>query len=357
MTADGGSDQIPAPVPITEIGLVGLGRMGANLARRWRRSDIVSVAYDRDADAVASLSAEGAIRPTSDLRQLVASLARPRAVWIMVPAEFVDDVIDELAGHLEPGDVVIDGGNSHFVRSRDRADRLSAGGIAYVDVGTSGGVWGLERGYCLMVGGPEETVQRLEPVFVALAPGVAAATRTPGRDAEPSASERGWLHCGPTGAGHFVKMVHNGIEYAMMAAYAEGFSLMARAGIGLDPDAAQRELAPEVDPARYSYQLDLGEIAEVWRRGSVVESWLLDLTAQALLGDPELSAFDGRVGDSGEGRWAMQAGIETGTPLPTFADALFDRFSSRGNADITRRLLSAMRAGFGGHLEPPGGER
>jgi 6-phosphogluconate dehydrogenase len=310
--------------------MIGLGRMGANMSRRLMSRGHSIVAYDHNAAAARELATEGATAAES-LPALAALLAPPRAVWLMIPADFVDRSIDDLASHLGAGDIIIDGGNSNFQQDPRRAERLADRGIEYVDVGTSGGVWGVDRGYCLMIGGQAHTVAHLDPIFSALAPGVEAAPRRAGHTGEPSAAERGYLHCGPHGAGHFVKMVHNAIEYGMMAAYAEGFNVL--------------QHAP-------NYSMDLTNIAEVWRRGSVVGSWLLDLTAAALDADPTLEAFAGRVGDSGEGRWTAHTAIDAAVPVPVLAAALFARFSSRGEDDFANRLLSAMRAQFGGHQEP-----
>ena len=314
-----------------QLGMIGLGRMGANMSRRLARAGHTVVAYDRNADAVRDITTDG-ITGVNHLDALAAALAAPRAVWLMVPAGVVDEAIDSLTPHLTPGDIIIDGGNTHYQEDARRAERLAARGIEFVDVGTSGGVWGLDRGYCLMIGGRRETVEHLEPIFRDLAPGVEVAPR---RDASRDSlmpAERGFFHCGPHGAGHFVKMVHNGIEYGLMAAYAEGFNLLQQHG---------------------QYSFDLPNIAELWRRGSVIGSWLLDLTAAALEEDPALQHFAGRVGDSGEGRWATHAAIDAAVPMPVLAAALFSRFSSRGEEDFANRLLSAMRAQFGGHREPP----
>lgn len=333
--------------------MVGLGRMGANLVRRLMRAGHACVAFDRDPEAVAALAAEGAT-PAASLAELAGKLAPPRAVWLMVPAGAVDPVLDELAPHLGAGDVVVDGGNSHHLDDRARAERLAARGVAFVDVGTSGGMHGLERGYCLMVGGDDAAVARLAPVFEALAPGVGAAPRTPGRTGPPRPEERGWLHCGPVGAGHFVKMVHNGIEYGIMAAYAEGLAILRAANVGKRAHAVDAETTPLRDPEHYQYDLDLADIAELWRRGSVISSWLLDLTATALLDDPALGKFAGRVSDSGEGRWTIKAAIDEAVPAPVLSAALYARFSSRGEADFQNRVLSALRYQFGGHVEKPG---
>jgi 6-phosphogluconate dehydrogenase len=331
------------------IGMVGLGRMGANLTRRLLRHGHEVVAHDVDAAAVARLEAEGAIGAAT-LGALVDRLAPPRAVWLMVPAALVGDIVERLAELLEPGDTIIDGGNSFYRDDLARAAALAPRGIHYVDVGTSGGVHGLERGFCLMIGGEPEVVSRLDPIFRALAPGRDAAARTPGRErAGASTAEEGYLHCGPVGAGHFVKMVHNGIEYGLMAAYAEGLNVLRHANAGSHPPAADAETAPLREPEAYRYDLDVAEIAELWRRGSVIASWLLDLTAAELLRDPNLEGFSGRVADSGEGRWTVQAAVEEGIPVHVLSAALFDRFASRGGADFANRVLAAMRRGFGGH--------
>jgi 6-phosphogluconate dehydrogenase len=337
------------------IGMIGLGRMGGNMVRRLLRSGHECVVFDPDPAAVAALVAEGATGAAS-AAELVAALPAPRAVWLMVPAGIVDRVLDEVAAHLEADDLVVDGGNTHYIDDLRRARDLGARDIHYVDCGVSGGVWGLDNGYGLMAGGDDTAIARLEPVLRALAPGVAAAPRTAGRTGEPAPEEEGWLHCGPVGAGHFVKMVHNGIEYGLMAAYAEGMNLLAHANTGaLDHD-VDAETAPLREPEHYRYDLDLPKIAEVWRRGTVVRSWLLDLTAAALLQDGELSGFQGRVSDSGEGRWAALAAIETATPTPVLTAALQQRFTSREEDELAVRLLSAMRAQFGGHHEKPGGD-
>ncbi len=335
-----------------QIGMIGLGRMGANMVLRLLRAGHQCVVFDRNTEAVAALVKEGALGAAS-VAEFASLLEAPRAAWIMVPAGVVDAVIDDLLPHLAPGDTIIDGGNSFYQDDIRHAQRLKPAGIHFVDVGTSGGVWGLERGYCLMIGGEPEPVARLDGVFAALAPGAGEAERTAGRSGHHSPSEQGYLHCGPNGAGHFVKMVHNGVEYALMAAYAEGFNILKHAGVGRQDHAIDAETAPLRHPEHYQYDLDLPEIAEVWRRGSVVASWLLDLTATALHQDPALSNFGGRVSDSGEGRWTCMAAIETGAPAPLLTTALYERFSSRGEADFGNQILSAMRYQFGGHHEKP----
>ena len=334
-----------------QIGMIGLGRMGANMVRRWLRGGHECVVHDVSPDAVRALAGDGAVGGTS-LRDLVTRLVRPRVVWLMVPAAVVDDTLEELVPSLTAGDVVVDGGNSYYRDDVDRAKRLATHGLHYVDCGTSGGVWGLERGYCLMIGGESDVVSRLDPLFSALAPGAASAPRTPGRDGRGTA-EAGYLHCGPNGAGHFVKMVHNGIEYGLMAAYAEGLSILRHANVGKQRRAADAETTPLRDPQYYQYDLNLADIAEVWRRGSVIASWLLDLTASALAEDAALTKFVGRVSDSGEGRWTIKAAIDEGVPVPILATALYQRFTSRGEAAFQDKLVSAMRFGFGGHLEKP----
>ena len=337
-----------------QLGMVGLGRMGANLTRRLMRHGHEVVVYDVSADAVALLEGEGAT-PSSSLEELVSALAAPRAVWIMVPAAFAGPTADALAELLEHGDTVIDGGNSYYRDDIERAERYAVNGVHYAAVGTSGGVFGLERGFCLMIGGEPEIVARLDPIFEALAPGVDAAPRTPGRGTGASTTaEAGYLHCGPAGAGHFVKMVHNGIEYGLMAAYAEGINILKHANAGAGQRETDAETAPLRDPGFYRYDLDLAEVAEVWRRGSVISSWLLDLTAAALRADPGLEDFSGRVSDSGEGRWTVQAAVEEGVPAHVLTAALFERFASRGEADFADRVLSAMRREFGGHAEKRG---
>jgi 6-phosphogluconate dehydrogenase len=333
-----------------QIGMIGLGRMGANMVKRLLGGGHQCVVHDLSQEAVQKLVDEGAVGAAS-LGELVEQLEPPRAVWLMVPAAVVDATLDDLATHLEPGDVVIDGGNSYYRDDIERAKRLAERSLHYVDCGTSGGVWGLERGYCLMIGGEAEVVERLDPVFATLAPGAGSLEPTPGRQEGAGTAEQGYLHCGPSGAGHFVKMVHNGIEYGMMAAYAEGLNILRHANIGKDDQAADAETTPLRDPEAYRYDFDLADVTEVWRRGSVIASWLLDLTAAAFAGDPDLDRFAGRVSDSGEGRWTLAAAIDEAVPAPALATALFARFSSRGEADFQNRVLSAMRYGFGGHLE------
>ena len=339
-----------------QLGMIGLGRMGANMTRRLIRAGHEVVVFDLDTDAVHAAEADGAIAASS-IEDLAAKLTPPRAVWLMLPVAIVDRVLAGLTPHLAANDVVIDGGNSWYHDDLRRAKELAASGIQYLDVGVSGGVWGLERGFCLMIGGPEQAAELLDPIFAALAPGVAGAPRTPGRTGDPTPEEDGYLHCGPSGAGHFVKMVHNGIEYGLMAAYAEGLNILQHANAGATERAADAETTPLRDPDLYRYELDLPAITEVWRRGSVVQSWLLDLTAQALRQSPDLSDYAGRVSDSGEGRWTLMAAIDESVPAPVLSAALFERFSSRGEADYANRVLSAMRRGFGGHLEKGEGEK
>ncbi|HTG26606.1 MAG TPA: decarboxylating 6-phosphogluconate dehydrogenase [Methylomirabilota bacterium] len=333
-----------------QLGMIGLGRMGANMARRLIRGGQQCVVFNRSPEPVKELVKEKAIGATS-LADLVRKLDKPRAVWLMVPAAVVDQFIADLSPLLEAGDVLIDGGNSYYVDDIRRAKELQPKGIHYVDVGTSGGIWGLERGYCMMIGGESDVVQHLDPVFATLAPGVGDIPRTPGREKLVDTAEQGYLHCGPNGAGHFVKMVHNGIEYGIMAAYAEGLGVLKSANVGREQGQADAETTPLRDPEHYQYNLNLADVAEVWRRGSVIASWLLDLTASALIADPQLTKFAGRVSDSGEGRWTIKAAIDEGVPVPVLTTALYERFASRGEADYQDRLLSAMRFGFGGHLE------
>jgi 6-phosphogluconate dehydrogenase len=336
-----------------QIGMIGLGRMGANMVTRLLRGGHDCVVFDPQPEAVTRLVALGATGAVS-LPQFVEQLKPPRVVWLMVPAAAVDTLLDQLSPLLQSGDFVVDGGNSHYHDDLRRATSLAVLDIAHLDVGTSGGVAGQARGYCLMVGGDQAAVQHLAPVFAALAPGAGSAEKAPGRDAGHSTAEQGWLHCGPHGAGHFVKMVHNGIEYGLMAAYAEGLNLLRNADIGLRQAVIDAETTPLRQPAHYAYQFDLPEITEVWRRGSVIGSWLLDLTAAALVADPTLAAYEGRVSDSGEGRWALQAAIDEGIPVPVLSAALYARFESRGAGDFANRVLSAMRHEFGGHAEKPG---
>jgi 6-phosphogluconate dehydrogenase len=338
-----------------QLGMIGLGRMGANLVRRLLRDGHECVVFDVNAESVDRLAAEGAVGASS-LEELVAGLTPPRAVWVMVPAGVAGRAVAEVAERMQPDDVVIDGGNSYYRDDVHRAETLAKRGVHYLDVGTSGGVFGLDRGFCLMIGGEAEVVRRLEPIFRSLAPGVEAATRTPGRGGEPAAEELGYLHCGPAGAGHFVKMVHNGIEYGIMAAYAEGLNILRKANVGKRDEAASAETAPLRDPEFYRYDIDTAAVAEVWRRGSVIGSWLLDLTAHALLQDPDVAGFSGHVSDSGEGRWTVAAAVETGVPAHVLTTALYERFTSRGQADFAEKLLSAMRKEFGGHEELPTGE-
>jgi len=335
-----------------QLGMIGLGRMGANMVRRLRKDRHDCVGYDVHAEAVSALEKEGATGAAS-LAAFVKTLARPRAVWLMVPAGVVDATLADLLPLLEADDVVIDGGNSYYHDDIRRAARLRDRRLHYVDVGTSGGVWGLERGFCLMIGGEEPVVRRLDPIFKSLAPGMGQASRTPGREKLGGTAEHGYLHCGPAGAGHFVKMVHNGIEYGLMAAYAEGFNILRHANVGASQHATDAETTPLRHPEHYGYDLPLGDIAEVWRRGSVVASWLLDLAASALVKSGDLGTFSGRVSDSGEGRWTVQAAIESSVPAPVLSAALFERFSSRGEGDFAAKLLSALRFEFGGHHEKP----
>ena len=333
-----------------QLGMIGLGRMGANMVRRLIRAGHEGVVFDMSPKAVESLVQDKAVGASS-LADLVQKLAKPRAVWLMVPAAVVDKSIEELLPLLEPGDTIIDGGNSYYIDDIRRARELAPSQIHYVDVGTSGGVWGLERGYCMMIGGEKEIVQRLDPIFAALAPGKGDVPPTPGREKLGGSADQGYLHCGPNGGGHFVKMVHNGIEYGIMAAYAEGFGVLRDANVGKQEHAVDAETTPLRDPEHYQYEFNMPDIAEVWRRGSVVASWLLDLTASALAKDSHLSAFSGRVSDSGEGRWTIKAAIDESVPAPVLSAALFARFSSRGEDQFANRLLSALRYEFGGHTE------
>jgi 6-phosphogluconate dehydrogenase len=338
-----------------QLGMIGLGRMGANMVRRLLRGGHRCVVFDRSRKAVEELVEENAVG-AGDLRDFVKKLEKPRAIWLMVPAAVVDKTISDLAPYLEAGDTLIDGGNSHYVDDIRRAKELASKGVHYVDVGTSGGVWGLERGYCMMIGGEVDVVKRLDPIFARLAPGAGDISRTPGREKVDGTAELGYLHCGPNGAGHFVKMVHNGIEYGLMAAYAEGLGVLREANIGKKTAVIDAETTPLRDPEHYQYDLNLRDVAEVWRRGSVVASWLLDLTAAALVEDPALSKFAGRVSDSGEGRWTIKAAIDEAVPVPVLSAALYQRFSSRGDADYQDKVLSAMRYQFGGHVEKSGGQ-
>jgi len=335
-----------------QLGMVGLGRMGANMVRRLIQKGHECVVFDMSPEVVAELVKENA-RGAASLSDLVGKLEKPRTVWLMVPAAAVDKTIANVLAYLEAGDILIDGGNSYYVDDIRRSKELKAKGIHYVDVGTSGGVRGLERGYCLMIGGETTVVKHLDPIFSALAPGTGNIARTPGREKRASTAEKGYLHCGPNGAGHFVKMVHNGIEYGIMASYAEGLGILRAANIGKQDSGIDAETTPLRDPDHYQYEMDLADIAEVWRRGSVIASWLLDLTAAALFQDPALSAFEGRVSDSGEGRWTIKAAIDEGVPAPVLTTSLYERFSSRGHAEFADKLLSAMRYEFGGHRELP----
>ncbi len=333
-----------------QIGMIGLGRMGANMARRLLNGGHQCVVFDMSPKAVTELTEKKAVG-SSSLGDLVRKLTKPRAVWLMVPAAVVDNTIADLLPHLEAGDILIDGGNSYYIDDIRRAKELAPQGIHYVDVGTSGGVWGLERGYCMMIGGEQGVVKHLDPIFATLAPGVGDIPRTPGREKAGGTAEQGYLHCGPNGAGHFVKMVHNGIEYGLMAAYAEGLGVLRAANVGKQKHAVDAETTPLRDPEHYQYELNLPDIAEVWRRGSVIASWLLDLTATALVADPALAKFAGRVSDSGEGRWTIKAAIDEAVPVHVLTAALYERFSSRGEADFADKLLSALRHEFGGHRE------
>jgi 6-phosphogluconate dehydrogenase len=338
-----------------QLGMVGLGRMGANMVRRLIRAGHSCTVYDVFPKNVEELAKEKAVGSSSP-QDLASKLQKPRAIWLMVPAAVVDETIAGLVPYLEPGDTLIDGGNSYYIDDIRRAKELAPKSIQYVDVGTSGGVWGLERGYCMMIGGPVEVVQRLDPIFKTLAPGKGNIDPTPGREKLGGTAEQGYLHCGPNGGGHFVKMVHNGIEYGMMAAYAEGLNIIRSANVGKQKHEIDAETTPLRDPEHYQYDFNLADVAEVWRRGSVIASWLLDLTASALTGDPQLTKFAGKVSDSGEGRWTIKAAIDEAIPSPVLTTALYERFSSRGQADFADKLLSAMRYEFGGHLEKAAGK-
>ncbi len=333
-----------------QLGMIGLGRMGSNMVRRLIKGGHQCVVYDTHPEPVKTLEGEGA-QGASALQDFVNKLDKPRAIWMMVPAGVVDKMLTELGPMLESGDILIDGGNSYYVDDINRADEFKGKGIHYVDCGTSGGVWGVDRGYCLMIGGDEQAVKHLDPIFATLAPSVDSAGRTEGKAGEPSTAEHGYLHCGPSGAGHFVKMVHNGIEYGIMASYAEGLAILAHANVGKHQEEFDAETTPLRDPKLYQYDLDIPQVAEVWRRGSVIGSWLLDLTAAALAKDPNLAKFEGRVSDSGEGRWTIKAAIDEAVPVPVLTTALYERFSSRGEAGFSDKLLSAMRFEFGGHVE------
>src|SRR5580692_10267654 len=336
-----------------QLGMIGLGRMGANMVRRLMKAGHECVVFDMTPASVQALAKEGATGGSS-LDDFIGKLKQPRAIWLMVPAAVVDDTLAKLTPKLQKDDIIIDGGNSYYIDDIRRAKELAPKGIHYVDVGTSGGVWGLERGYCMMIGGENDIVKHLDPIFATLAPGIGDIARTPGRDKASGTSEQGYLHCGPNGACHFVKMVHNGIEYGIMAAYAEGLGILRSANVGKQEHAIDAETTPLRNPEHYQYDLNLPDVAEVWRRGSVIASWLLDLTASALLQDPALSQFAGRVSDSGEGRWTIKAAIDEAVPTPVLTTALYERFSSRGEADFANKLLSAMRFQFGGHHEKPG---
>ncbi len=334
-----------------QLGMVGLGRMGANMAQRLGASGHECVVFDRSPKVVEETANHKGITPSSSIEEMISKLVKPRAVWLMIPAGAVEETIAQIVPHLDAGDILIDGGNSYYVDDIRRTKELAQKGIEYVDVGTSGGVWGLERGYCMMIGGAEQIVQHLDPIFRAIAPGKGDIALTPGRETLGGTSEEGYLHCGSNGGGHFVKMVHNGIEYGMMAAYAEGLGVLRAANIGKHTEEIDAETTPLRDPDLYQYDFNLTDVAEVWRRGSVISSWLLDLAATALVEDPQLSKFSGHVSDSGEGRWTIKAGIDEGVPTPILTTALYTRFSSRGEADFSNKILSALRYEFGGHLE------
>jgi len=338
-----------------QLGMIGLGRMGANIVRRIMRDGHTAVAFDTNPDTVAQLAGEGAVGSDS-LADFVQKLEKPRVAWVMIPAGITDRVVQQVADLMEEGDIIINGGNSNYREDYDRAAALAERGIHYLDVGTSGGVWGLERGYCLMIGGNTEAFEHCEPLFASIAPGVGSIERTPGRSGDPAPEEQGYLHCGAAGSGHFVKMVHNGIEYGLMAAYAEGLNILAKANAGSKEQEHSAEVTPLDQPQYFQYDLELDKVAEVWRRGSVISSWLLDLTAGALHANPSLDGIAGRVSDSGEGRWTVKAAIDEGVPAPVLSAALFARFSSRGEAVYADKLLSAMRQAFGGHVELPTGE-
>jgi 6-phosphogluconate dehydrogenase len=333
-----------------QLGMVGLGRMGSNMVKRLMNNGHTTVVYDRSTQVVQDLEKQSAVGASS-LADMVSKLSKPRAIWLMIPAAVVDSTIAEIAPHLESGDILIDGGNSYYIDDIRRSQQLAPKGIRYIDVGTSGGVWGLERGYCLMIGGPTEAVEYLEPIFKTIAPGSGDIPRTVGREKAGGTAELGYLHCGPSGGGHFVKMVHNGIEYGIMAAYAEGLNILNAANVGKKTGDIDAETTPLRDPEHYQYDFDLADVAEVWRRGSVISSWLLDLTASALIKSPALSEFSGHVSDSGEGRWTIKAAIDEGVPVPVLTSALYERFTSRGEAEFADKLLSAMRFEFGGHVE------
>ncbi len=337
-----------------QLGMIGLGRMGANIVRRLMRGGHQCVVFDKDAAVTGQLAADGAAAAQS-FDDFIARLTPPRAVWLMVPAAVVDSLIGQLSSRMQSGDILIDGGNSYYIDDIRRAKELEPRGVRYLDVGTSGGVWGLERGYCMMIGGPKESVEHLDPIFKTLAPGRGSLPRTPGREKAGGTAEEGYLYCGPSGAGHFVKMVHNGIEYGLMAAYAEGLNILKHADVGKREHTVDAETTPLREPAHYQYQFNLADVAEVWRRGSVVASWLLDLTAIALLEQPDLARFSGRVSDSGEGRWTIQAAIDESAPAPVLTAALYERFSSRNEGEFAAKLLSAMRYQFGGHVETKSG--